>query len=54
MTQEKLIGVFNTLCQLQVSGYQNVSLLSGCLQLLKEMIEEEATYNSQKNVATVE
>ncbi|MCI8609010.1 MAG: hypothetical protein HFE73_05155 [Firmicutes bacterium] len=37
---ESLVNIFNTLCQVQVSGYQNVSLLAGCMQTLKNVIEE--------------
>ena len=37
---ENLISVFNTLCQIQVSGYNNVSMLGGCMHTLKEVIED--------------
>ena len=37
---ENLINVFNTLCQIQVSGYNNVNMLGGCMQTLKEVIED--------------
>ena len=36
---ENLINVFNTLCQIQVSGYNNVNMLGGCMQTLKEVID---------------
>lgn len=37
---EQLINVFNTLCQIQVSGYNNVNMLGGCMQTLKEVIDD--------------
>ena len=37
---ENLINVFNTLCQIQVSGYNNVNMLGGCMQTLKEVIDD--------------
>lgn len=40
MDVEKLINIFNTLCQIQVSGYNNVNMLGGCMQTLKEIIDE--------------
>lgn len=36
----KLADVFNTLNRLQVSGYANVTMLAGSMQVLKDVIEE--------------
>lgn len=37
---EQLVNVFNTLCQIQISGYGNVTMLGGCMQTLKDVIED--------------
>lgn len=36
----KLADVFNALNRLQVSGYNNVTILAGSMQILKSVIDE--------------
>lgn len=37
---EKLANVFNRLCQIEVGGYQNVTMLGSCMQTLKQVVED--------------
>lgn len=36
---EKLANVFNGLCQIQINGYQNVTMMANCMRTLKEVVE---------------
>lgn len=47
MDKEKLIGVYNTLCQIETKG-QSTLMMAGCLQVLRELIEENTAVTTQK------
>jgi hypothetical protein len=40
MNIEKLANVFNMLNQMQISGYQNLRLLTAAMQTLEDIIRE--------------
>lgn len=39
MNIEKVISVYNTLCQIETKG-QSTLMMAGCLQILREFIDE--------------
>ena len=40
MNTEKIVAIFNILNQVQVSGYQNLKLLTASMQMLEDCIKE--------------
>lgn len=40
MNTEKIVAIFNILNQVQVSGYQNLKLLTASMQMLEDYIKE--------------
>jgi hypothetical protein len=37
---QKLANIYNTLNQIEVKGYENVSFMMGCLNTLNDIIKE--------------
>ena len=49
MNIEKLANVFNMLNQMQISGYQNLRLLTAAMQTLEDIIRESQETAEQIN-----
>ena len=40
MNLEKLVNIFNALNQITTSGYQNITTMNYCMQILNQFIED--------------
>ena len=51
MNLEKLKSVLYTLDRISVCGINNVNMMSGCMQVIQEMIEENHKKDAEKSAS---